>query len=1602
MSRLAVPAFLACAYLGTALLGRPVMARAADDADRGPRWLTEMSAAGPLEPEEATALRPHLEEFKAGLLALEPAIAHISAGVYTAADHETLSRGLETLRLKADAINALAEARKLKTSERDFIKFQNGGVLGRVDAVPAAIEAEAELWRRISSGDVVRAASTKRLLDALQSVQFQFERTLPHPFLAGRHAMDPVVRDGLENMIASLEKGLKAENAGVLSTRLAAAFDGGGGGADGTGAVAAGASGAPRRDAPVLSRPQAARSLTQALDGKELEVPAAAAGGKASLWSRWGLDDLGQSARRAWTEVLPDSLSGAAAPAYAELARRQREQTLERSVQTGCAWLEREGGRADAALLDECRGASSLPSEKKLTGLLSLRLRLEAALDAGVTARVEARAMAGEASAEELEALKTEQPYFEARAALAREVTGNRAIFAAFADGTVFSAAELGLAPGKAPSGSVVKSTWRGLPGFKTAAGGFESLDGSVSVETTTAGGKTRELVHAYDGEKIRIAVHEDGKELGATIFAPDRKRPGLFASHDAASRWPETVGRFAGDEFQPLEIVNEDGSGSRPLDADNPDIWVNRDRGGTMNSWTFDTRAIQGLDAAKRRARITAVCGKFMGKSGRPALDAERQKKAQLLAAVIFDFADAGEPVTLDGYAKSVSVQEPGRRVVGAWSDGEKAKNKRPGLTAYSVHEGRDPRIIAHYLGWNDRDVFRESTEDNFDSVLEVVAFGYQIRNLDWIYHQNRDAGLKWKTAVKEKVGEQLIFDGPGILGHIGNTVGTAAKGVVDVAAGVIAAAQIVNPGYYATVKAVGGEIDYAEMPKRAWSNFAGNAIVRGWFDQDQLAKIGVDDKIALRNVRAEMTSLGQPLTGAVLSAGVSFADNTVMMIPTVAAFNALGHAGKVAGLANSTKLLQGGAAVYFTYQGGADLVSSTRGFLDARRSFDPADPASKARYYDSVENLLVSGGNMAIIVGGLAEAKFAKAAAPAVEVPAGRGPLSSKLSALDAKIPGGLAKLPGGTALNRVLGMTPGGANDEAIQAWLREKRVVEPASGGVVPLSEYKAKIAASESSVLQLGKDIDLISAQLRGPKTPSQVKSALQAARAAKLDAQKAAKREAAQAKEAYAEIISPEAQARAVEIKKLFGDLQDIRARLSVERDPAVRAQLEGRLSDAQASIAQAQAKSGEGRRGDVNPNRMARQYKAAFDEIAEKGWLNFRDPLLLAEHVGKHRPELGIDMRLPPREAALFYVADANRIVSGAGPRYLRLATQEGKFIKVDLAGGRAVVYDNANLYSYMLAKDGSVGGTARYLREIAGGRGGKDTFSPGTKAELSKAIEALERGDGVRGFAAGETSFAAEAAPTASRTQRSLWESKLRNPRDQMSFDDILNEVRRVGPENVRGVPHWGSSARQAGPDCAIQALYGQLKPFYLGTAGGSKRGYYDFFNLLRWTVESPQAGVTDGLRMNQLVKFYEAVLGPEAVRNGEVRAMRVTHPSQFEALGNDVHIGILSLNQGQAHAVVVDGAIKTPQGWDVYVRDSNLGGRVKIVYTAQELISLDLKLISVRLNPEAVLANLESMQKSYAMWKAVQGGRGGDFPLIGSDAELRAASGGRGAVR
>lgn len=1341
MSRLAVRIIVACAFLASALPGRPVHLYA--------RELRSLDMFVP-KPQELDSLLP---EFKAELAALQPPLARLGKGEYADRDHEELSRGLARLNLKAERLNALIKAYNRKWSEANPESTDGGGLLLDIEGVDKALDAERKLWERVQAERVVHAASTKLLFEALNSIEIKlslFERS----FDDKTGSYDFLVEERLDELTRSIREGLAADDQRVLTTRLAAAFDGGGGGTDGTGPVAAGAPGAPRRDSLAMTAPQAPRSLTQALDGRDIELPSG--GGKAPIWSAWGLDDMGQSARRAWTAVLPDALAGAAVPAYAELARGQRERALERSVQASCAWLEREGDRADTALLDECRGVASLPSEKRLTGLLSLRLRLEAALDAGVTARVEARAMAGEATAEELEALKSEKPYFEARAAHAREVTGNRALFAAFADGTVFSAAELGLAPGKAPSGSVVKSTWRGLPGFKTAAGGFESLDGSVTVETTTAGGKTRELVHSYDGEKIKIAVHEDGKELGATIFAPDKERPGLFASYDAASRWPETVGRFVDGRFEAKEVVNEDGSLSRPL-PDFPEAWVNVNRSGRDASWTFDTRGLQGLSVEKRIEKIVAVCKKFMGvRSDLENLSIDNMsdhegrfnndqlvKKAKMLAAVIFDFADAGEPVTMDLLSKSISVREPSRQVVGAWNDGWDAKNKRHGLTAYSVHEGQDPRIIAHYLGWNDRDVFRESTEDNFDSTLSVVFNGYQITSVDWIYHQKRDAGngLKWEKtnkAVKEKVREQLIFDGPGILGHIGNTVGTAAKGVVDIGAGVIAATLIVNPAYYATVKAVGGEIDYAEMPKRAWSNFAGNAIVRTWFDQDQLAKVGVDDKIALRNVRAEMTSLGQPLTGAVLSAGVSFADNTVLMIPTVAAFNAAGRLGQAAGLANTTKLVQGGAAAVFTYQGGSDLVSSTRGFLDARKSFDPADPASKARYYDSVENLLVSGGNMAIIVGGLAEAKFAKPGAPAVEAPGARRPWSPKLAALDATIPGGLAKIPGGAALNRVLGMTPRREGmpvevaDEAIQAWLRDKaksRAPAPASGGFVPLSEYKARIAAAESSVIQIGKDIDLISAQLRDPKTPSQVKSALQAERAAKLDAQKAAKREQAQAQAAMADIVSPEALARAAEIKKLFGELQDVRARLAVERDPALRARLEGRLSDAQASIAQAQAKSAEGRRADVNPNRMERQYEAAFDEIAKGGWLNFRDLRLLAEHAGKHAEELGIGLGRLPGERARLYVADANRIVQGAGPRYLRLVTLEGKSIKVDLAGGRAVVYDNATLYSYMLAKDGSAGGTARYLREIAGGRGGKDTFSPETKTELTQAIEALER---------------------------------------------------------------------------------------------------------------------------------------------------------------------------------------------------------------------------------------------------------------------------------
>lgn len=1518
MSRLAVRIIVACAFLGSTFPGRPIRLYA--------RELHPLDTFVP-KPRELDTIRA---EFKAELAALEPALSRLGKGQYAAADHEELSRGLAGLNAQAGRFNAVVEAYNRKWREANPESLDSHSLVLAVEGVDKAVEAERRLWERVQAERVVHAASTKRLFEALRSIEFSligYEQTYDDK----GNPRFPYVPEGLDELSQSIQDGLKADDQRVLTTRLAAAFDGGGGGADGTGPVAAGAPGAPRRDSLAMTAPQAARSLTQALDGKGPELPAAG-GGKAPMWSVWGLDDMGQSARRAWTAVLPDSLAGAAAPAYAELARGQRERALERSVQASCAWLEREGVRADAALLDECRGTASLPPEKRLAELLSLRPRLEAALDAGVTARVEARAMAGEASAEELEALKTEKPYFEARAALAREVTGNRAVFAAFADGTVFSAAELGLAPGKAPSGSVVKGTWRGLPGFKTAAGGFESLDGSVTVETTTAGGKTRELVHSYDGEKIKIAVQEDGKELGATIFAPDKERPGLFASHDAASRWPETVGRFVDGRFEVKEVVNEDGSLSRPLPGF-PEVWVNVERTGGDKSWTFDTRGLQGQSAEKRIERIVAVCQKFMGVEGDRQIyirdiqlspsagmdDELLRKKAKALAALIFDFADAGEPVTLDLLYKSASVREQGRRVVGAWNDGRDARNKRWGLTAYGVREGKVPTIIAHYMGWNDRDVFRESAEDNFDSVLAVVAFGYQITAVDWIYHQKRDPGngLKWKTAAKEKVGEKLIFDGPGILGHVGNTVGTAAKGVVDVAAGVIAAAQIVNPGYYATVKAVGGEIDYTEMPKRAWSNFAGNAIVRTWFDQEQLAKIGVDDKIALRNVRAEMTSLGQPLTGAVLSAGVSFADNTVMMIPTVAAFNVADRLGQAAGLANTTKLVQGGAAAVFTYQGGSDLVSSTRGFLDARKSFDPADPASKARYYDSVEHLLASGGNMALIVGGVAHAKFAKTGAPAVTGGGRPGPWSPKLAALDATIPGGLAKLPGGTAVNRVLGMTPRREGmpvevaDEAIQAWLSDK-----AKSRALLTAEDVAASNAQRARVRKLAER----------PKGETPAPGPATAAEAA---------------------------QRRVLEIYDEARVGRHLRALEAAQKGKAsfrgghrMDALLEGFLAH-------------EHVEGKLRVPR-----KVQIDAIHE-------NPDIKGSYLIKYREE-GIAGGKPSgsfRNEVLSKTIYDPAVISD------EVMMRWGKEAVLDaVRSGKIPAEGNGSTFWQGRAKDGTL--IEGWLRN-----GKVETFWPAYESPLS---------------------IAAEAAPAASRTQRNLWETKLRDPRDQMSFDDILDEVRRVGPENVRGVPHWGSAGRQAGPDCAIQALYGQLKPFYLAIPGGAKRGYYDFFNLLRWSLESPKAGVTDGLRVSQLVKFYEAVLGPDAVRNGEVRAMRVTQPSQFEALGNDVHIGILSLKQGEAHAVVVDGAIKTPKGWDVYIRDSNLGGRVKIVYTAQELISLDLKLISVRLNPEAVLANLERMQKDYALWKAVHGNRGEDFPLIGSDAELRAASGGRGAAR
>lgn len=773
----------------------------------------------------------------------------------------------------------------------------------------------------------------------------------------------------------------------------------------------------------------------------------------------------GEAAINAVSPMMP--ISSLNQMTRAGLSTSWREKYLLESTAAGALWIDgnRDGlksqGLSPDALKDEIDAIMALPAGEKEKRLTAWNARLHAAMDRSPTGLADAdirRLLSSkdpkdqERAVSEISRLQAADPaYFAARGLWAEYVTFNRVNFAQFPDGAVFSPRELGL-PGDS---RVVKTTRRGEAGYEVAGAGgakrFISWDGAVTADEQTIAGKTLTVENRFkDGKLIVTTFDGAGKRLGAVVYEPAGS--GIFVMYPEDQKWPRATGRFENNGFTAHKIENKDGTSQETAGASAPGVWVHKKNGAPLG-WSWDAKTLQAMknpeeriQAADQMARWVVAQG--FAATGNNAQDRYRADSISALFKDMFKFESQGKVQAFFDRNEAKLVvnefhQSGVRQLVAKFEPTASGKGVRglkdEGLMVYvrnaqSLDDNSQFLRPYQYLGANAMESLGSDTRIRgsfaaFFAGPKVTSVPVITRRLRISDGHGGSSWTKGEVTIREDQ-IQTLFDGPGVIGATGQAVGTMGRGVVDLTGSGMA---VVLAG---GSKVFGADDAASDFMDRAKVNFFNNAVSAelGQNFGGENYRLGIEtlklDKTKyIQNAGREIADGGHPVLGAFVGAGVEFANNTVIMIPTIKGMQA------VAGLGNGGRLAMAGVGVVMSGKTGWDTGNAINDFAAASKRFDEKDPASQQEYYARLQSLISHSANTALVLASVKEVIAARRGiAPTVKSVPIADPniefsisnmvpksLRTRLAAFDAKIPGALEAAPGGGWLNRELAMTP-----------------------------------------------------------------------------------------------------------------------------------------------------------------------------------------------------------------------------------------------------------------------------------------------------------------------------------------------------------------------------------------------------------------------------------------------------------------------------------------------------------------------------------------------------------------------------------------------------
>ncbi len=974
-----------------------------------------------------------IKDFQADMTHLSPAVGRLRAGIYGPEDHAATSAALRTMNARATALKAALPELK------------------RAEALSAALTAasakEEDFWAGERSGAAAQAlaerlASIPEDFTALfQALSLQAEAALSSrlsqqgvPITASRQnmaeratALDAALKSGDPESVGRLLDGIFKDSRGYTAGALAEAVRAHGQAAAPkawTGASKLEAKGLMAKDVP-LTEAKAAGPLVGGI--KLARIKEAALLGL----DNWPAKDV----------IDP------------QLAAEGRERRLRESCAAAGQWLANVGGPRAQALLKDLAAAQGLPAgarDSKLAEFLPQTARL---LDDSPT---------GAASAG-LQALQKKDPaYFKARGLWAQYVAFNRDNLARFSDGTQFTFDELGLPADMVPADTVAKSSRLGQPGLKYLAKNglshFQTLDGRLTLDEMLVNNRSFFIENRSEGGKLLVATY-DGKmnQLDAQTYEP--AEGGRFVTSSESRPWPRTTGRFKNGRFAAERMDNEDGS-AQVLVKTAPGLWELLNKSKNPAGWSLDPGLLVSPDDQARDSALAEIARHVAGKLYPGAdsayradcitafLKASFRHRPEGAVQAIFD--SEGKVVINEFLSGAGSVRqtlakfEPtgtGRPAYGKLTEGLSVYVRKAASTG---DQSAPFTRLFQYLGTWGMERFSSRTESNSERWYWWIV-GPSVQEtprVQRLYRQPDGTYGKGDLPVEKEI--VTLYSGSGIVGATGRAVAIAGKGAADLAGSAFAYGLAASPGYYALVKATGGDAAYAaqDMLERGRVNFFNNAISTelgelygGERYREGKDALDLDETRSIQNVGKEMSDMGHHTTGAVLQGGINVANNTAPMLLNLKGLQVIGQLG------NTGRVISAGTGIVYSGVGGWQAGTAANQFGTALADYDEGNPLSKARYHASITDLTEQGLNLPMLLGGLKQV-YARGKSPAgtrtpllgetinakealwdpvVKLPSGLTGLSAQaaapFAALDARIPGWIGSLPGGSWLAREL---------------------------------------------------------------------------------------------------------------------------------------------------------------------------------------------------------------------------------------------------------------------------------------------------------------------------------------------------------------------------------------------------------------------------------------------------------------------------------------------------------------------------------------------------------------------------------------------------------